>query len=76
VLHAKPISSQKAANTKSLCASGIYQNFCNHFQYHCPNTHHQPIAIIACLVCHPAPRHDLSDSGEKKYANLLLIYET
>jgi hypothetical protein len=48
-----PTSSENAAKIKSDCASGINQNFCNHFPYHFPNNHHHQIAINACWFCHP-----------------------
>ncbi len=48
-----PISSESAENTKSLCASGIYPNFCNPFPYHFPNNPPPPIASKACWFCRP-----------------------
>jgi hypothetical protein len=67
------ISSLKAAKTKSDCASGKYQNFCNHFQYHFPQNPHHHIAARACSFCHQI--HLLSSSfGELiKYVILCCI---
>gem|GEM_PF-3065336 len=50
-IHITPISSPRAAKIKSLCASGRYPNFCNHFPYHFPTRHHHQIASNACLFC-------------------------
>jgi hypothetical protein len=49
--HNIPTSSENAANTKSLCASGINQNFCNHLPYHFHRNHHHQTDINACCVC-------------------------
>ena len=69
-----PISSENAAKTKSLCASGMNQNFCNHFPYHFPRNPHPPIANNACWFCHPICLAWGSTLELMKYVNLFWIY--
>ncbi len=70
----KPISSENAAKIKSLCASGINQNFCSHFPYHFPSSPHQPIATSACWFCRPISLACGSTFELIKYVNLFWMY--
>lgn len=69
-----PISSENAAKIKSLCASGINQNFCNHFPYPLPSSHHAPTATSAFSVWYQIFWLRTSTAGLTKYCSLALIY--
>lgn len=75
ILPTNPISSENAAKTKSLCASGMNPNFCSHFPYPLPNMPHPPIASNACWFCRPICLACGSTSELRKYVNLFCMYE-
>jgi hypothetical protein len=59
---------------KSLCASGINQNFCNHFPYPLPKKPPPPIANNACSFCHQICFACGSTFELMKYVNLFWMY--
>lgn len=75
MLPTNPISSENAAKTKSLCASGMNPNFCNHLPYPFPNNHPPPIAISACSFCRQICLACGSTFELMKYVNLFWMYE-
>ena len=70
-----PTSSANAAKIKSLCASGMYQNFWSHLPYHLPSQPPPQTDMSACCVCRPTPLPVVSASGLMKYSTLFSMYE-
>ena len=59
---------------KSDCASGMYPNFCNHFQYQFHLNQPHQIAARACSFCHQIDWLVSSSHPEMKYVILCCKY--